>query len=260
MPRRCMCTRAYWSWRRELPGALSIFLNALEAPRLLFDPAFAPAMGAFLKVAAEACIDGNETAVVEAALLNKGETRALTAISETATERPPGAGADVNVKAGGKWTPLHHAAFHNRLEIAKVLLAHGAAVNARDVHGQPPVALAQRDDGGAAAAARRPVRDNKVRIGKMEMETRGCGAPAWGCGTRWPHPQAGAPHPPPWRGRARTMRVGSRCQAPGACRVRRRLAQTHRTTATSAEARREGEQDGAPGLRHPEHMHRGTAA
>ena len=54
-----MCTRAYWSWRRELPGALSIFLNALEAPRLLFDPAFAPAEGAFLKVAAEACNDGD---------------------------------------------------------------------------------------------------------------------------------------------------------------------------------------------------------
>jgi hypothetical protein len=38
------------------PGPSAAFLNALEAPRLLFDPAFAPAEGAFSKVAAEACI------------------------------------------------------------------------------------------------------------------------------------------------------------------------------------------------------------
>jgi hypothetical protein len=59
------------------------FLNALqERMRLLFDPAFAPAEGAFLGVAEKACIAGNETAFVEAALLlglafqdDQGKTR-----------------------------------------------------------------------------------------------------------------------------------------------------------------------------------------
>ena len=57
------------------------FLNALqERMRLLFDPAFAPAEGAFLEeagvlveafrgVLVEACVAGNATAVVDAALL-----------------------------------------------------------------------------------------------------------------------------------------------------------------------------------------------
>ena len=31
-----------------------------------------------------------------------------------------------------KWAPLHHAAHGNSLEVAQVLLAHGADVNARD--------------------------------------------------------------------------------------------------------------------------------
>ena len=46
------------------------FLDAVQEPvRLLFDPAFAPAEGAFLGVLVEACAAGNETAVVAAALL-----------------------------------------------------------------------------------------------------------------------------------------------------------------------------------------------
>ena len=62
---------------------LAAFLNAVQEPmRLLFDPAFAPAEGAFLGVAEKACIAGNETAFVEAALLlglafqdDQGKTR-----------------------------------------------------------------------------------------------------------------------------------------------------------------------------------------
>jgi tetratricopeptide (TPR) repeat protein len=51
------------------------------------------------------------------------------------------AGEDVNV-GGEKRTPLHEAAMHNRLEVAKVLLAHGAGVNRGDCNGDTPLAYA----------------------------------------------------------------------------------------------------------------------
>jgi ankyrin repeat protein len=55
-------------------------------------------------------------------------------------------GADVNTLSESEQTPLHRAAWRNRLEVAKVLLAHGAAVNASDVLGRTPLYYA-RDEG-----------------------------------------------------------------------------------------------------------------
>ena len=52
------------------------------------------------------------------------------------------AGTNVNCR-GGPWenkeAPLHHAARKNRLEVAQVLLAHGADVNARNKFERAPL-------------------------------------------------------------------------------------------------------------------------
>ena len=59
------------------------------------------------------------------------------------------AGTNVNCRDEAEWAPLHHAAYENRLEVAQVLLAHGADVNApsslfpRRVDGKTPVARAK---------------------------------------------------------------------------------------------------------------------
>ena len=42
------------------------------------------------------------------------------------------AGADVNAKDGGGWTPLFYAAFSGRTEVAELLIAEGVDVNAKD--------------------------------------------------------------------------------------------------------------------------------
>ena len=54
-----------------------------------------------------------------------------------------GAGADVNAKDEWEYTPLLLAAFWNKPEIAKVLLAHGAQVNARTNDGRTALAIAR---------------------------------------------------------------------------------------------------------------------
>ena len=113
------------------------FLNALQAPRLLFDPAFAPAEGAFLKVAAEACNDGDGdgTAVVEAAMLlgvsfpvgNQGETRAF----------------DCNQRDHNGRTALHRAAEQGCLALLfALLISAGANLNATDNQDDTPLLLA----------------------------------------------------------------------------------------------------------------------
>jgi len=48
-------------------------------------------------------------------------------------------GADVNAKDNFGWTPLHKAAEEGKTEITKVLLSHGADVNARDWKGWTPL-------------------------------------------------------------------------------------------------------------------------
>ncbi|MEM7176041.1 MAG: ankyrin repeat domain-containing protein, partial [Chlamydiota bacterium] len=45
---------------------------------------------------------------------------------------------DVNAKMGG-WPPLHYAAFYNSKEVAKILLQHGADVNAKNEDGETPL-------------------------------------------------------------------------------------------------------------------------
>jgi ankyrin repeat protein len=49
------------------------------------------------------------------------------------------AGADVNAKDGGGWTPLHFAAWFGHTEVAELLIAKGADVNAKDHTGRTPL-------------------------------------------------------------------------------------------------------------------------
>jgi len=49
------------------------------------------------------------------------------------------AGADVNAKDGGGWTPLHYAAGNSHKEIAELLIAKGADVNAKNDKGRTPL-------------------------------------------------------------------------------------------------------------------------
>ena len=146
------------------------FLNALQAPRLLFDPAFAPAEGAFLKVAAEACNDGDGdgTAVVEAAMLlgvsfpvgNQGETRVFdcnqrdhngrTALHRAAEQGCLAllfallisAGANLNATDNQDDTPLLLACKKGMLEMATMLKDAGAAINVANEEGDTPLLAA----------------------------------------------------------------------------------------------------------------------
>jgi len=146
------------------------FLNALQEPQLLFDPAFAPAEGAFLKVAAEACNDGDGdgTAVVEAAMLlgvsfpvgNQGETRVFdcnqrdhngrTALHRAAEQGCLAllfallisAGANLNATDNQDDTPLLLACKKGMLEMATMLKDAGAAINVANKGGDTPLLAA----------------------------------------------------------------------------------------------------------------------
>ncbi len=48
-------------------------------------------------------------------------------------------GADVNARDESEETPMHSAAYFNSLEVAQVLLAHGADVNARNKNKWAPL-------------------------------------------------------------------------------------------------------------------------
>ena len=48
-------------------------------------------------------------------------------------------GADVNARGNDCKTPLHYAAWHNALKMAKLLLNHGADVNARGDDAMTPL-------------------------------------------------------------------------------------------------------------------------
>jgi uncharacterized protein len=91
------------------------------------------------------------------ALLNKGEkadaasTNAMrnTALHAAAAGRAPAvarllldAGADVNARQSGGWTPLHSAAQSGNVEFARVLVEAGADVSVRADNQQRPLDLA----------------------------------------------------------------------------------------------------------------------
>lgn len=48
-------------------------------------------------------------------------------------------GADPNIQDIEGYTPLHNAAWHNKVELMKQLLANGARVNIQDITGSTPV-------------------------------------------------------------------------------------------------------------------------
>jgi ankyrin repeat protein len=51
-------------------------------------------------------------------------------------------GADVNAKQAGGWAPLHQAAIHGQIDLAKLLLDRGADVHAKADNGKTPLDLA----------------------------------------------------------------------------------------------------------------------
>jgi ankyrin repeat protein len=55
------------------------------------------------------------------------------------------AGADVNRKDNGGWTPLHFAAQEQKVEIARTLIEAGAEVDSRDHFGNTPLWRAVSD-------------------------------------------------------------------------------------------------------------------
>ncbi|UCF14177.1 MAG: ankyrin repeat domain-containing protein, partial [Phycisphaerales bacterium] len=57
-------------------------------------------------------------------------------------------GAEVNAKAEIGWTPLHYAALYGRTKTAELLIAKGADVNVENNEGWTPISFALRSAGG----------------------------------------------------------------------------------------------------------------
>jgi ankyrin repeat protein len=55
-------------------------------------------------------------------------------------------GANVNARDSDHWTPLHAAAARGRVEVIRVLLEYGADVNAKDGHGMTAFRRASKDE------------------------------------------------------------------------------------------------------------------
>ena len=54
-------------------------------------------------------------------------------------------GANLNAKNNDEGTPLHNAAWKGHVEIAKLLIVKNADVNAKDVEGQTPLDWAEEE-------------------------------------------------------------------------------------------------------------------
>jgi ankyrin repeat protein len=60
-------------------------------------------------------------------------------------------GADVNGQPKGDWTPLHWASYHGKLDIVRLLIDHGATMNAKTSSSEPhctPCLLAKYESRG----------------------------------------------------------------------------------------------------------------
>jgi ankyrin repeat protein len=61
-------------------------------------------------------------------------------------------GADINARNNSGETPLHQAASHNNKDVAQLLIAKGADINARNYKAETPLAVRGRGGGSPAAA------------------------------------------------------------------------------------------------------------
>jgi ankyrin repeat protein len=61
-------------------------------------------------------------------------------------------GADVNAKGDDGSTPLHSAAWYDRKEVAELLIANGADVNAKDDGGDTPLDMADGESPTSCAS------------------------------------------------------------------------------------------------------------
>jgi ankyrin repeat protein len=197
-----ICIHAHTQFNRIAKTPFAAFLDAIQEPmRLLFDPAFAPAEGAFLEeaewqyddeaggelmavrrrirrriqpeagVLVEACVAGNEPAIVEAALLlglafavddadyehktrvfdcNRKDRNGQTALHFVAHQGCPAplfavlrsAGADVDATDNEWNTPLMIASKRGLCRVVELLLAEGADAAAKNMAGYTSVWLA----------------------------------------------------------------------------------------------------------------------
>ncbi len=82
-------------------------------------------------------------------------------------------GADVNAQTVFAWTPLHYAASQAHADVAKVLLANGALVGAKDRQGRTPISLAEAagHDSMIALLSRHLAKTGKA---KTRCSRRGC--------------------------------------------------------------------------------------
>jgi ankyrin repeat protein len=90
-------------------------------------------------------INDEDNTALHAALAGRGDARIIS--------RLLAAGAGVNIRAGGGYTPLHIAAFGGKVALAAILLAHGADATARSDDGRTALEIAEAH--GHAQLARR---------------------------------------------------------------------------------------------------------